>query len=202
MRYPIILLDNGHGKETTGKRSPDGRLLEWKWTREIARSLRDDLQDRGYNVFLVCPEDIDVPLSIRAKRVNAYCTQYGKKNVLLISIHINASGNTMEWREPSGWTAYTTVGLTSSDDLARCLYDAAESELEDRMIRKYNHDKEPDFEENFYILRNTSCAAVLTENFFMDNNQDAEFLQSETGKKTVVRVHVKGILKYIKQFYQ
>ena len=36
-----ILIDNGHGENTPGKRSPkwaDGsQLFEWKYTREIAR---------------------------------------------------------------------------------------------------------------------------------------------------------------------
>lgn len=31
-----VLLDNGHGAETPGKRSPDGRLREYAYTREIA----------------------------------------------------------------------------------------------------------------------------------------------------------------------
>ncbi len=31
-----VLIDNGHGAETPGKRSPDGRLLEYAYTREIA----------------------------------------------------------------------------------------------------------------------------------------------------------------------
>ena len=31
-----ILIDNGHGSNTAGKRSPDGRLLEYAYTREIA----------------------------------------------------------------------------------------------------------------------------------------------------------------------
>ena len=30
-----ILLDNGHGIQAPGKRSPDGTLLEYKYTREI-----------------------------------------------------------------------------------------------------------------------------------------------------------------------
>lgn len=34
-----ILIDNGHGRETPGKRSPDGRLLEYAYTRDIARHL-------------------------------------------------------------------------------------------------------------------------------------------------------------------
>lgn len=31
----VILLDGGHGIQTPGKRSPDGKLLEYKYTREI-----------------------------------------------------------------------------------------------------------------------------------------------------------------------
>lgn len=32
-----IILDNGHGRETAGKCSPDGRLLEYAYTRELVR---------------------------------------------------------------------------------------------------------------------------------------------------------------------
>ncbi|MCQ2117987.1 MAG: N-acetylmuramoyl-L-alanine amidase, partial [Bacteroidales bacterium] len=31
-----ILIDNGHGLETPGKRSPDGSFREFAYTREIA----------------------------------------------------------------------------------------------------------------------------------------------------------------------
>ena len=31
-----ILIDNGHGSNTPGKCSPDGRLMEYSYTREIA----------------------------------------------------------------------------------------------------------------------------------------------------------------------
>lgn len=31
-----ILIDNGHGRETPGKRSPDGTLREYAWNRLIA----------------------------------------------------------------------------------------------------------------------------------------------------------------------
>ena len=29
----VVLLDNGHGEDTKGKRSPDGSLLEYAYTR-------------------------------------------------------------------------------------------------------------------------------------------------------------------------
>ena len=33
-----ILIDNGHGENTPGKRSPDGRFREYKYNHEIARA--------------------------------------------------------------------------------------------------------------------------------------------------------------------
>ena len=43
-----ILIDNGHGQETAGKRSPDGRLLEWSYNREIARRVVAALQSEHF----------------------------------------------------------------------------------------------------------------------------------------------------------
>ena len=34
-----ILIDNGHGENTTGKRSPDGKFREYSYAREIAKSI-------------------------------------------------------------------------------------------------------------------------------------------------------------------
>lgn len=38
-----ILIDNGHGSNTKGKRSPDGRLMEYAYTREIAELVVSEL---------------------------------------------------------------------------------------------------------------------------------------------------------------
>ena len=57
-----ILIDNGHGVETPGKRSPDGRFREYQYNRIIARAIVEHLQLRGYDAFLVVPEEEDIPL--------------------------------------------------------------------------------------------------------------------------------------------
>ena len=41
------LIENGHGQSTPGKRSPDGRFLEFKFNREIAQRIVADLRDLG-----------------------------------------------------------------------------------------------------------------------------------------------------------
>ena len=55
-----ILIDNGHGVNTPGKRSPDGRLLEWSYTREIARRVVAELQVQHYYASLLVPEEEDI----------------------------------------------------------------------------------------------------------------------------------------------
>ena len=64
-----ILIDNGHGQETAGKRSPDGRLLEWSYNREIARRVVTSLLSLGLDVELLVPEDDDISLAERCRRV-------------------------------------------------------------------------------------------------------------------------------------
>ena len=86
-----------------------------------------------------------------------------------------------------GWSCYTTKGQTGADELASSLYQAATIHLPGHKIRMDYTDGDPDIEENFYILRHTSCPAVLTENFFMDNREDVAFLESEEGAAAIVR---------------
>ena len=193
-----ILIDNGHGIQTKGKRSPDGKFLEYAYTREIARQVVSELKAKGYDSELLVPEDDDIPLSERVRRTNAHCHTLGKSNVILISLHINAAGDGTKWMNATGWSCYTCKGQTESDRLADCLYKAAEQILENQVIRTdYARDGDPDWEENFYILRHTLCPAVLTENFFMDSLSDRDYLQSEVGKQAIVNTHVEGISIYL-----
>ena len=201
-----ILIDNGHGIQTKGKRSPDGTLLEYAYTRDLARQIVATLKARGYDSELLVPEDDDIPPSERVWRVNEICLTYepscpaptGHSNVILISLHINAAGDGTKWMNATGWSCYTCKGQTESDRLADCLYKAAEQILKNQVIRTdYARDGDADWEENFYILRHTQCPAVLTENFFMDSRSDLEYLQSRAGKQAVVDTHVEGIIDYL-----
>lgn len=198
-----ILIDNGHGINTPGKRSPDGEFREYRYARTIAAAVVASLREKGYNASLLVPEDEDISLKARAQRVNRICDEYGKDKVILLSIHCNAAGNGEEWMKARGWCAYTTKGITQSDVLANCLYLAAEeifTKDKGLTVRKYKDIMyEKDWEENFYLLKYPECPAVLTENFFMDNEDDVRYLISKAGRKDIVRVHVEGIEKYLQK---
>lgn len=138
-----ILIDNGHGLMTAGKRSPDGKFLEYACNREIAKRIVADLIDRGYDAELLVPEDNNITLEERVRRVNKIClanepscpAPTGHPNVILISIHVNAAGKGSKWMNATGWSCYTSKGQTQSDKLAECLYDAAIKNFPGRRIR-------------------------------------------------------------------
>lgn len=61
-----ILIDPGHGRNTPGKCSPDGRFREYQYTREIAAAVVARLQALGHDAEVLVPEfeDITLPRSI------------------------------------------------------------------------------------------------------------------------------------------
>ncbi len=188
-----VLIDNGHGENTPGKRSPDGKLREYAYAREIAGRVVFELRKKGIDAEQIVKEEVDVPLSERCRRVN----EYRASEAILISIHCNAAGGGSTWMQARGWEAWTSIGQTKADKLATCLYEAAEEYLPGMKIRKDITDGDPDKESGFYILKHTKCPAVLTENLFQDNRADVDFLLSEAGKCAIVDLHVNGIVNYL-----
>lgn len=181
-----ILIDNGHGRETPGKCSPDGHFKEYQYNREIAAAVVAHLQYRDFDAGLLVPEFEDIPLKERVKWVNRWCDRLGKDNVVLVSIHVDAAGSDGQWHNATGWSCYTSPGQTRGDELATCLYRAAEHYLPGRKIRTDYSDGDPDKEEGFFILNRTKCPAALVECGFMDNRAELEFLRSPEGRKAMV----------------
>ena len=194
----LILIDNGHGNNTPGKRSPDGKLIEATYTRDIASKVVSGLRRLGYYAELLTPETYDVSLIDRVHRANVKCQSLGKDNVLCVSIHCNAAGNGKQWEKATGWEIWTSPGKTKSDDLADHFVKMAKRCFEGQTVREWNKvDGERDKEAKFKILTGTLCPCVLTENFFMDSKKDVNYLLSQEGKSAVVRCHVDAIVSYL-----
>lgn len=200
MKYKIIL-GTAHLSSTPGKRSPDGKFREYAYSRKICKAVQEELLSCGVDCVIDYLDD-DMPgltssqeLVRRVQIVNEIAK---KTDCLYVSIHVNASTKN-DWDKATGFSIYTSPGETKSDTLATDIFDAAVEILKPtgKKFRKDTSDGDPDFEENFYVLRKTSCPAVLTENFFQNSKNDVEWLESEEGFKAVVTYHVRGILKYL-----
>jgi N-acetylmuramoyl-L-alanine amidase len=206
----LICLDNGHGEETPGKRSPwsackvppELPLREYKYCREIVSMLAQVLADDGYPVFVVVPEEWDVTLAERGRRINGMVNDATLKGMhaLSISIHNNAAGSGKEWKKAYGWSVWTTRGQNNSDKLAQCLFDAAKEVLTplDQKTRHDTSDGDDDYEDNFAMCRMPKCPAVLTENMFQDCVDEVRFLLSDEGKDAIVEIHRRGIERFVK----
>lgn len=191
----LIILDNGHGQDTRGKRSPvwpDGsQLLEWEYTRKVVNEIYRQLQASGINCVKLVPERVDTPLAERVRRANGIAAMNSISQVLLVSVHVNAAGTP---GSASGWEIHTSPGQTDADRYAQYFWDAAQRHLGDRFpIRGDWKDGEGDRDSELYILRRTACPAVLTENLFMDNEKDCRFLLSDEGFRKIVQLHTEAI---------
>ena len=196
-----IILGTAHQKSISGKGSPDGKFKEYKYSREVVKAVKEVLENLGYRVFIdIEDDDLKVSqsreLTLRCKIVNELVKQY--KNCIYISIHVNAAASDGKWHSGTGWEVYTSVGKTKADKLATCLYNAAKYNAQDKRMRTDYSDGDADKEAHLYVLKHTSCPAVLTENFFQDNKKDVDYLLSDEGFHAIVRLHVEGILNYIK----
>lgn len=189
----IPILDNGHGQETPGKRSPvwkDGtQLFEYEFNRDIVKRIVQKLKCAGIEHKILVPELTDVTLGERCRRANKMHKDSGNK-CFLISVHANAGGGT-------GFEVFTSVGTTKADAMATIMFKEMEKEFDGWKMRADYSDGDPDKESQFYILKNTNCPAMLTENFFMDTEKDCRLIMSDCGRERIAEAHFKAILKII-----
>lgn len=108
-----VLIDNGHGEDTRGKCSPDGRLREYAYCREIAQRVSRALTLRGVDTLLLVPERTDTPLKERVRKVNGWAKKLGSQNVVLVSIHNNAAGADDKWHSATGFSVFVSNNASS-----------------------------------------------------------------------------------------
>lgn len=189
----MIILDNGHGVNTPGKRSPiwgeDLQLMEYEFNRDIVKRISEQLTELDIKHLVLVPGLHDISLKERVKNAN----KYGRKN-LFISVHANAGRG-------KGMEVFTSRGKTKSDLIATIFIKEFIEVFPLERVRSDYSDGDPDKEANFYVLKNTVMPAILTENFFMDNERECrDILMTEYGRGKIAEYHINGILEAKKQF--
>lgn len=193
----ILILDYGHGtrKYTSGKRSPDQTLFEGEWNREVGRMIAEGMREVGVDVREIITEDEDISLQKRCERVNKIVEDNPSKKCRFISVHINAAPGDGWDDKASGASVYTTpLPDEESVRMAQCFYDAiVEFGLEGNRSVPNDHV----WKANYKVLRDTHCPSILTENLFMTNHSEVEFLKSKKGKETVTNAHIVAMCRYM-----
>lgn len=172
-----LYLDPGHGGTDPG--ATGNGLSEKDVTLDIALKIRSILVDQYENVEVRMSRTGDSTKSLnqRTDEANAWGADF------YLSIHINAGGGT-------GYEDYIYSGLSDSSRTAQ-YQDIIHAEvtklnqLRDRGQKKAN----------FHVLRESSMDALLSENGFIDNAQDAGLMKQASWRQNVAQGHANGIAK-------
>jgi N-acetylmuramoyl-L-alanine amidase len=192
-----IALDDGHGMQTAGKRTPFipelGRFVhENEFNKAVVNYLDIELKRCGFETLLVAPTDADTSLAARTNLANS------KRADAYISIHYDAVDAKFdgEGKDPEGHTVFIYLGQKDkgSGKLASCVlkYLNQGTPQKNRGIK----------EANFQVLRETNMIAILSENGFMDNKKEALWMVDPKFQKEVAVEHAKGICEYFGVAYK
>lgn len=184
----LIALDDGHGMETAGKRTPEipglsGRVIhENEFNRAAVGFLDEALRRCGFETVLVAPGDEDIPLADRVATANNNGAD------AYVSIHYNAYDSSFEGANPEGLEIFHYPGSEEGQRLAECIHAhlIGGTAQVDRGVKAAD----------FYVLRKTGMVAVLSENGFMDNEREALLMIDEAFQREVAEEHARGICGY------
>lgn len=207
----VIILDDGHGTSTPGKRSPlferevkspnrtfkEGDCFIENWFNQpVVDILVQMLQLEGADVFQTAPTHNDVSLLDRVK-TERWAFDYAKKNKkksIFISIHADAYQTIIDDQPQLIWNdkAHGTGTFYYSEEakkLAEFMVDSVcyRNGLKNRGARKAN----------FFVLRKTMSLSVLLEGAFMTNSKEAILLDSPEFQAKCALGVKEGLLKYV-----
>lgn len=180
-----VVLDPGHGVETAGKRSPDGKYLEHEFALDMANRLKEQLERHGVKVILTRSTENDVSLQARVKTAN------NANPDLFVSLHSNASGET--WTDPSGYGIYTSAAGESAGRNKAA--NAILARVKAAGISLWGNGLFHDI--SLYVLKNTTAPAVLIEHGFHTNINEVELLKTDVYRDLLAKVDAQGILDYL-----
>lgn len=197
MRKLIVILDPAHGSDVKGKRSPDGTHLEYIWSREICKKLKDRLILNDFRVKYTNETENEIGLSKRKEIANNIKSSPGEYK-FLVSLHNNATGDGTQWLNAKGFEIYTSKGQTISDKFATIIFNNLKKDFPGINARADYIDGDPDKESNFTVLMG-NYYAVLIEWLFQDNKEEVILLKDKTINSRLVDSLVNSLIEIDEQ---
>lgn len=170
-----VFIDAGHGGTDPGAQG--NGLQEKNLTLQIATRVKDILIAEYNNVSILMSRTGDQTLTLtqRTNAANAWGADF------LLSVHINAGGGT-------GYEDYIYPGVGAPTT-------TYQNTIHAEILKLVNFTDRGKKQENFHMLRESNMPALLTENGFIDNANDAAKLKTASFIESLARGHVNGIAK-------
>jgi N-acetylmuramoyl-L-alanine amidase len=178
----LVVLDPGHGGKDPGAVSHG--LKEKDLVLEICRRARVALErDFDVQVAMTRTDDTFVELADRAKFANT------RNAAAFVSVHINSAANAAA----RGFETYRHTGAGTGSASGRLQAIVHAAVLEAMRPRGVVDRKEKSA--NFAVIRLTRMPAILTENLFVSNRDDAALLRDDGFISAVAESHARGIAR-------
>ena len=178
------MLDAGHGPNTAGKRTLDGKMKEFEFNEVVAQFVKNELTALGLVVMNSHDSRRDVPLKERTALANKMGVD------VFISIHANAFGTT--WNNTSGIETFTYTKPSEQSIILASLIQNSLCSITGRFNRGVK-------KADFAVVRDTKMPAVLVECGFMTNKNEAILLQSTNYRMRCAKAISFAILCWIQQ---
>lgn len=180
-----ICIDAGHGGKDAGASA--NNLYEKDITLKLALKIAKLLNEyENTEILLTRQDDTFIELYDRAKFAN------DNKANFFYSIHVNAAPN----KTARGYEDYIHISLTNESGTAK-IRDIIHEEIKN-YVGRYNVPDRGKKKANYMVLRLTKMSAVLTENLFLTNEEDAKLLKSDAFLDGLAKAHVRGIVKALR----
>lgn len=188
-----ILIDPGHGGIDPGKISVTG-TNEKKINLEIAMKVEKLLTKQGYEVIMTREDDNglykDSDSNKKVADMKKRCLMAEETNAdILVSIHQNSY--------QSEGVKGAQVFYYSNSEEGKRLAEAIQGKF--REILDTGNGREAKSNNNYYILLNVKCPAVIAECGFLSNYEEAELLEKDSYQEKVAEAVAKGIEEYFEK---
>ena len=170
----VIIVDAGHGGKDSGG-AVDG-FYESNSNLSFAFILRDELEAAGATVYLTREDNTFMDTYDRYRKVLQYEPDF------VVSVHRNGGGG-------NGFGAYYYNSFSAP--ASKYVYQATAST---QLYRKCSGSSW----HYFFLNRLGICPSVLTENGFLDDDQDRINMMNADHQKACAQTIVKGIIEYFK----
>lgn len=186
MNKHCAAVDDGHGMETRGKRSPkftDGTVMkENEFNKAVVAQLKENLKRCGIDIVTTAPTTIDTTLKDRVKVAN------DKKADIFASVHANAYDGSFQGKNPSGVETFYHINSENGKKLAGLVHSNLihGTKQIDRGIKPGD----------LFVLNHTNMPAILCECGFMDHPEEIKLLLRDSFREECAEEIAKGICSY------
>lgn len=175
-----LYLDPGHGGNDPGAQG--NGLNEKDVTLDISLKIRSILTNDYENVEVKMSRTGDSTKSLgqRTSEANAWGADF------YLAIHINSASPSAR-----GYEDYIYNGLSDSSKTAKI-----QNMIHEEVIKLNGLIDRGRKKANFHVLRESNMDALLSENGFISNPEDAALMKQDSWKQKVAQGHVNGLARY------